>query len=101
MISVPPREGCGPGHGGSASGARNWVAMTTKTAGTVPIAAVGDSHLGGKGPRAPRQLLFGRVAGHADVLALCGDLTDRGDPEEARLMARALGTVAVPVVAVL
>jgi Icc-related predicted phosphoesterase len=75
--------------------------MTTKTAGTVRIAAVGDIHLGGKGSDAPLQILFGQVAEHADVLALCGDLTDRGDPEEARLMARALGTVAVPVVAVL
>jgi Icc-related predicted phosphoesterase len=75
--------------------------MTTKTAGTVRIAAVGDIHLGGKSSDAPLQILFGQVAEHADVLALCGDLTDRGDPEEARLMARALGTVAVPVVAVL
>lgn len=72
-----------------------------KTAGVVRIAAVGDIHLGGKGLDPPLQLLFGQVAKDADILALCGDLTDRGDPEEARLMAKALATVTVPVVAVL
>lgn len=68
---------------------------------TVRIAAVGDIHLGGKGLDPPLQILFGQVSAHADILALCGDLTDRGDPEEARLIAKALGTVAVPIVAVL
>ncbi|MGI8818397.1 MAG: metallophosphoesterase family protein [Gemmatimonadales bacterium] len=75
--------------------------MSTKTSGVVRIAAVGDIHLGGKGYDAPLQLLFGQVAEHADVLALCGDLTDRGDPDEARLMAKALGAIPVPIVAVL
>jgi Icc-related predicted phosphoesterase len=73
----------------------------TRTSGTVRIAAIGDLHLGGKGFDPPLQTLFGQVAEQADVLALCGDLTDRGDPEEARLMAKALATVTVPVVAVL
>src|SRR3954462_14260983 len=68
---------------------------------TVRIAAVGDIHLGGKGLEAPLQILFGQVGEHADVLALCGDLTDRGDPEEARLMAKALATESVPSVVVL
>ncbi len=73
-----------------------------KTPGTVRIAAVGDIHLGraaGYGP--PIQTLFAQVAELADVLALCGDLTDRGDPEEGRQLARALAGVGVPVVAVL
>ncbi len=73
-----------------------------KTPGTVRIAAVGDIHLGraaGFGP--PIQTLFAQVAELADVLALCGDLTDRGDPEEGRQLARALAGVGVPVVAVL
>jgi Icc-related predicted phosphoesterase len=72
-----------------------------KSSGTVRLAAVGDIHLGGKGFDPPLQILFGQVAEHADVLALCGDLTDRGDPEEAKLMAKALAAVTVPVVAVL
>jgi Icc-related predicted phosphoesterase len=74
--------------------------MVTKPA-TVRIAAVGDIHLGGKGLEPTLQVLFGQVAEHADVLALCGDLTDRGDPAEAVVMARALATVSVPIVAVL
>src|SRR5918998_2215248 len=74
--------------------------MTKKT-GTVRVAAVGDIHLGGKGFDAPLQILFGQVSDHADVLALCGDLTDRGDPEEARQMAKVLGSTTVPIVAVL
>jgi Icc-related predicted phosphoesterase len=73
----------------------------TKTSGIVRIAAIGDIHLGGKGLDPPLQILFGQVAEQADVLALCGDLTDRGDPEEARLMAKALSAVTVPIVAVL
>jgi Icc-related predicted phosphoesterase len=72
-----------------------------KNPGTVRVAAVGDIHLGGKGLEPPLQILFSQVSEHADVLALCGDLTDRGDPEEAKLMARALATVSVPMVAVL
>jgi Icc-related predicted phosphoesterase len=72
-----------------------------KPTNTVRVAAVGDIHLGGKGFDAPLQILFGQVAEHADVLALCGDLTDRGDPDEAKLIARALSSVTVPIVAVL
>jgi Icc-related predicted phosphoesterase len=73
----------------------------TKTNGIIRIAAVGDIHLGGKGLEASLQILISQVADHADILALCGDLTDRGDPEEARQMAKALGATTVPIVAVL
>jgi Icc-related predicted phosphoesterase len=73
----------------------------TKTSGSIRIAAMGDIHLGGRGLEPPLQILFSQVAEHADILALCGDLTDRGDPEEARLMAKALAAVTVPIVAVL
>src|SRR3954469_648902 len=68
---------------------------------TVRVAAVGDIHLGGKGLDPPLQVLFNHVAEEADILALCGDLTDRGDPEEARQMAKALAAVSLPIVAVL
>ena len=73
----------------------------TKSAGTVRIAALGDIHLGGRGLEPPLQMLFSQVSAHADILALCGDLTDRGDPDEAREMAKALGSVTIPIVAVL
>lgn len=73
----------------------------TKTAGTVRIAALGDIHLGGRGLEPPLQMLFSQVSAQADILALCGDLTDRGDPEEAKQIAKALATVTVPMIAVL
>jgi Icc-related predicted phosphoesterase len=83
-----------------------WVGCTelgdmAKKSGAVRIAAIGDIHHGGKGLDPPLQILFAQVAEHADVLALCGDLTDRGDPEEARVMAKALANVPVPIVAIL
>jgi Icc-related predicted phosphoesterase len=78
----------------------NWSPMT-KTSGTIRIAAVGDIHLGGRGLEPALQILISQVADHADILALCGDLTDRGDPDEARQIAKALGSTTVPIVAVL
>ncbi len=68
---------------------------------TVRIAAVGDMHLGRGSYGPPLQTLFGQIGELADILVLCGDLTDRGEPEEARLLARALSALSVPIVAVL
>ena len=73
----------------------------TKTAGKVLIAAVGDLHFGRAEYGPPLRALFDAVVQEADVLALCGDLTDTGEPEEARALVRALSTVGVPTVAVL
>ncbi|MEO6055759.1 MAG: metallophosphoesterase [Gemmatimonadales bacterium] len=73
----------------------------TKTSGTVRIAAVGDLHFGRTDFGPPIRRLFEEVAEQADVLALCGDLTDSGEPEEARALARILATVSIPTVAVL
>src|SRR5262249_3467165 len=67
----------------------------------VRLAAVGDLHY----PRISAETLQGLVAqasAQADVLLLCGDLTDYGRPEEARLLAKALTARAqMPVLAVL
>ncbi|HXG05629.1 MAG TPA: metallophosphoesterase, partial [Candidatus Binatia bacterium] len=67
----------------------------------VRLAAVGDLHC----PRTPPDVLAGllrKAAEEADLVLLCGDLTDRGLEEEARTLARILeSTVRVPVVAVL
>lgn len=65
------------------------------------MAAVGDLHFGRAQQGAPLRTLFTEVAERADVLALCGDLTDRGEPEEARALARVLSAVTIPIVAVL
>ncbi|HUF36290.1 MAG TPA: metallophosphoesterase [Gemmatimonadales bacterium] len=72
-----------------------------KTPGIVRVAALADIHLGKAAYGPSLQSVLAAVAERADVLALCGDLTDRGEPEEARQLARALTAVGVPVVAVL
>ena len=73
----------------------------TKSAGIVRVAALGDIHLG-RAPVGPSlQTVLARIGESADVLALCGHRTDRGDPEEARQVAKALTGVGVPIVAVL
>jgi Icc-related predicted phosphoesterase len=67
----------------------------------VRLAALGDLHCA-KTSQAAMQTMFAQVAAHADVLLLCGDLTDYGLPEEAQLLAKELSTsVKIPVVAVL
>jgi Icc-related predicted phosphoesterase len=66
----------------------------------VRIAAVGDLHVP-RGGHAGLQPAFAVAAG-ADVLVLCGDITDYGLPEEARIVAATLvQIVKIPVVAVL
>jgi Icc-related predicted phosphoesterase len=66
----------------------------------VRVAAVGDLHCGRSAP-GTFQALFARVAEEADVLLLCGDLTDAGLPEEARALARDLtGSLRIPTLAV-
>jgi Icc-related predicted phosphoesterase len=73
----------------------------TQTGRKIRVAAVGDLHFGRVDHGVPLRPLFAEVAERADVLALCGDLTDRGDPEEARALARVLASVTIPIVAVL
>ena len=67
---------------------------------TVRVAAVGDIHCT-KASQGAFQPLFSQIAEAADVLVLCGDLTDYGLPEEAHVLARELTAAKVPVVAVL
>jgi Icc-related predicted phosphoesterase len=74
--------------------------MTSPERRSLRLAAVGDLHLG-RTAASVLQTLFERVARDADVLALCGDLTDSGQPGEARHLARELATVKIPIVAVL
>ena len=67
----------------------------------VRVAAVADVHCtrAGQGALAP---LFAQMAARADVLLLCGDLTDTGHPDEARVLVGELAVAGrVPVVAVL
>ena len=69
--------------------------------GVVRVAAIGDLHCG-KDSQGTLQPLLGKASEAADVLVLCGDLTDYGLPDEARVLAREItGTVKIPIVAVL
>jgi Icc-related predicted phosphoesterase len=66
----------------------------------IRVAAVGDVHVGtdSAGRLAPR---LAGLADHADVFLLAGDLTHRGRPEEAKVLAEELRVVRVPTIAVL
>jgi Icc-related predicted phosphoesterase len=67
----------------------------------VRLAAIGDIHCT-KTSQGALQTLFAEFMAYADVLLLCGDLTDFGLPDEARILAKELtATVKVPIIAVL
>jgi Icc-related predicted phosphoesterase len=69
--------------------------------GVLRVAAVGDLHCPRLGLDELRAL-FTRIVERSDVLLLCGDITDYGKPEEARLFAAALPVLnGIPVIAVL
>ncbi|MEX0714853.1 MAG: metallophosphoesterase [Pirellulales bacterium] len=66
----------------------------------VRLAAVADLHCGKVAPDFLRPMLT-QVSSEADILALSGDLTDYGLPEEAETLAAELSAVRIPIVAVL
>jgi Icc-related predicted phosphoesterase len=68
---------------------------------SIRIAAMSDVHYG-KTSQGALMSAFAQASEHADVLVLCGDLTDYGLAEEARLLAKDLAaSVRVPIVAIL
>lgn len=68
----------------------------------VRIAAIADLHYSRTAALGTLQPLFAQIAETSDILAVCGDLTDYGLPEEARALAREFTTtLKIPVVAVL
>jgi Icc-related predicted phosphoesterase len=71
-----------------------------KSANTVRFAAVGDIHVT-KDSVGTLRAFFAQASDAADVLLLCGDLTDYGTPEEAKVLVDELAAVKVPIVAVL
>lgn len=64
------------------------------------LAAVGDLHCT-KDSAGRFKPLFAQLDGRADVLLLCGDLTDYGTVEEANVLARELSILKLPILAVL
>jgi Icc-related predicted phosphoesterase len=74
--------------------------MTSSTKEHVRVAAVGDLHC----PKTSEEILgglFSHVNDQADILLLCGDLTDHGKPGEASTLAKLLASVKIPILAVL
>src|SRR3954463_3120319 len=71
-----------------------------KSATTVRFAAVGDIHVT-KDSAGKLRGFFAQASDAADALLLCGDLTDYGTADEAKILAEELGSVSIPIVAVL
>ena len=71
-----------------------------KSATSVRFAAVGDIHVK-KDSAGTLRAFFAQASEAADVLLLCGDLTDYGTAEEAKILTDELGSVSIPIVAVL
>jgi Icc-related predicted phosphoesterase len=66
----------------------------------IRLAAVGDLHVT-KSSGGSLRSFFAQANEAADILLLCGDLTDYGLPEEAHVLAEELAAVRIPIVAVL
>lgn len=67
----------------------------------IRVAAMGDVHYS-KTSQGKLHSAFEHASEHADILLLCGDLTDYGLPEEARVLAKDLASaVRIPIVGVL
>jgi Icc-related predicted phosphoesterase len=66
----------------------------------VRVAALADLHCT-KTSQGAFQQLFARIAEAADVVVIAGDLTDYGLPEEARVLAKELASLRMPMAAVL
>jgi Icc-related predicted phosphoesterase len=64
------------------------------------VAAIGDLHVT-EDADAPYCELFAEISGVADVLLLCGDLTNFGREREAEILAEDLGACTIPVLGVL
>lgn len=67
---------------------------------SLTIAGLGDLHVVESATH-PYRDLFAEISGEADVLALCGDLTNLGKVKEAEILAEDLQACKIPVVGVL
>jgi len=64
------------------------------------VAAIGDLHVQ-ESDDAPYRELFSEISNHADVLLLCGDLTNFGKTKEAEILADDIKSSTIPVLGVL
>jgi Icc-related predicted phosphoesterase len=70
------------------------------TDGKLRVAAMGDLHVM-EDSVAPYRELFAEISSAADVLVLCGDLTNFGKTREAEILAEDIRSCTIPVVGVL
>jgi Icc-related predicted phosphoesterase len=68
--------------------------------GKMRVAAIGDLHVT-EDADAPYRELFTEISGAADVLLLCGDLTNFGREREAEILAEDIRSCTIPVLGVL
>jgi len=64
------------------------------------VAAIGDLHVH-ESDEGPYRELFVEISNHADVLVLCGDLTNFGKTKEAEILAEDIKFSTIPVIGVL
>ncbi len=69
-------------------------------AGRLTVAAIGDLHVSETSEHRYREM-FAEISDKADILALCGDLTNFGKTREAEILAEDLQACRIPAVAVL
>ncbi|HYF22895.1 MAG TPA: metallophosphoesterase [Caulobacteraceae bacterium] len=74
--------------------------MTPSTDRPLRVAAIGDLHVRETHDQ-PYRELFSEISQRADVLVLCGDLTNYGKTSEAEILADDLRACTIPVVGVL
>jgi Icc-related predicted phosphoesterase len=66
----------------------------------IKIAAVGDIHIG-KNSRGMFNEYFALISELADVLVLCGDITQRGIPSDVEILAQEISSCKIPILGVL
>ena len=81
-------------------GDHSGLERASRQARTLRIAAAGDLHCCDERRESITSSLRA-LAGKADVVLLCGDLTTHGEPQEAAVLAEACGPLPMPVFAVL
>lgn len=74
--------------------------MASEGNGKLRVAAIGDLHVQ-EDSIAPYRDMFSEIANNADVLVLCGDLTNFGKTKEAEILADDIKSCTIPVLGVL
>ncbi|WP_022681732.1 metallophosphoesterase family protein [Sphingobium bisphenolivorans] len=74
--------------------------IATNDGGRITLAAIGDLHVTDTSEHRYREM-FEEISDKADILALCGDLTNFGKTREAEILAEDLRSCSIPTVAVL